>query len=237
MVSASEDQKRAFAVIILAFDDIFHCGKLFAAGLSVRLRLVQEIILNARLAAGKLRRRADNAAGWHCCVPGESCYNPRVNHYNASQNMINALSHLTIRDKRALAIFFGFALMASLYFASGILVTYVSSPTGALELARDGKGFTVRVLGLQTFTAAEQLSTALQEQRRVPAVIEGAPTNQGYLVNIGPLANRADAEGLTNELKSSGYVIVRIIEHCDPGEGDCNRSGQLPANPSSDQDK
>jgi hypothetical protein len=148
--------------------------------------------------------------------------------------MIKALSHLTIRDKQALAIFFGIALMAAIYFASGILVTYVSSPAGAMEMAKDGNGFTVRVLGLQTFAAAQQLSAALQDQRRVPAVIEAAPTGQGYLLKVGPLKKRSDAETLTNDLHNWGVSIVRIVQNCGPGIGDCNQSQQ---NPPSDQRK
>jgi hypothetical protein len=126
--------------------------------------------------------------------------------------MIKALSHLTRRDKQALAVFFGLALMASLYFASGILVTYVSQPAGAMEVARDGNGFTVRVLGLRTFEMAQQLNAALYDRYHVPGAIEAAPTNQGYLLKVGPLKKRSDAEILTKDLQSSGYNIVRIVE-------------------------
>src|SRR5262245_54180500 len=105
--------------------------------------------------------------------------------FNTQQNhkpMIKALNNLTSRDKQALAIFAGLALLCSFYFASGILVTYVSEPAGSMEVAKDGKGFTVRVLGLQTFALAEQLSAAVRDQRHVPAVIEAAPASQGYLI-------------------------------------------------------
>lgn len=136
--------------------------------------------------------------------------------------MRKALEHLNARDKQALAIFFALALLCSLYFASGVLVSYVSSPTVAMEPARDGRGFTVRVLGLQTFAAAEQLSAALRDQRRVAAIIEAAPVNQGYLVKVGPLAKREAAEALTSELHNSGYSVVKIVEHCGPGMNDCN---------------
>ena len=136
--------------------------------------------------------------------------------------MLNVLKHLNSRDRHGLAIFFGIALLCFLYFASGILVTYVSSPEGALEVARDGRGYTVRVFGLQTFSAAEKLSTALWDQRRVPADIEADPFNQGYLLRVGPLAKRADAETLTNDLTSSGYGTVNITPTCPPGIADCN---------------
>jgi hypothetical protein len=135
--------------------------------------------------------------------------------------MIKALQHLETRDKQALAIFFSLALLCSLYFASGILVTYISSPAGAMQMSKDGTGFTVRVLGFQTFAAAEQLTTALQDQRRVRAVIENAPTSQGYLVKVGPLANREAAEQLSSDLHNSGYGVVKIVQTCAPGVTDC----------------
>jgi len=147
--------------------------------------------------------------------------------------MIKSLEHLTSRDKRALAIFAGLALLCSFYFASGILVTYVSQPADAMEVAKNGRGFTVRVLGLQTFTLAEQLSTALQDQRRVPAVIEAAPASQGYLIKIGPLVRRSDAETLTNDLHNSGYSVVRIVQNCGPGISDCGPSQQAQSGASS----
>lgn len=134
--------------------------------------------------------------------------------------MIKALRLLNSRDKLALAVFFSLALLCALYFASGILVTYISSPAGALEMSKDGTGFTVRVLGFQTFAAAEQLSNALLEQRKVKATIETAPASQGYLVKIGPLAKREAAETLTNELHNSGYSAVRVVQSCAPG-ADC----------------
>ena len=142
-------------------------------------------------------------------------------YYGPLQIMIKALQHLTSKDKLALVIFLSLALLCSVYFASGILVTYVSSSTNALEMSKDGTGFTVRVLGFQTFGAAEQLSTALQDQRRVKAAIENAPGNQGYLVKIGPVTRREAAEDLTTELKNSGYGAVKIVQACAPGVADC----------------
>jgi hypothetical protein len=141
--------------------------------------------------------------------------------------MINALRHLTGRDKRALAVFFGIALLCALYFASGILVTYVSSPPEALEMAKDGAGYIVQIRGLQNFAMAEQLSSAIREQRRVKTVIEANPADLGYLINVGPLAKRESAEGLSSELLESGYTIVKVIENCPPG-GDCGRNQPTP---------
>ncbi len=147
--------------------------------------------------------------------------------------MIKSLEHLTSRDKQALAIFIGIVLLCSFYFASGILVTYVSQPADAMEVAKDGRGFTVRILGLQTFTLAEQLSAALQDQRHVPAVIEAAPTGQGYLIKVGPLVKRSDAETLTDDLRNSGYSVVRIVQNCGPGISDCGQNQQSQAGASS----
>ncbi|MGE0131099.1 MAG: SPOR domain-containing protein [Blastocatellales bacterium] len=147
--------------------------------------------------------------------------------------MIKSLEHLTSRDKRALAIFAGLALLCSFYFASGILVTYVSQPAEAMEVAKDGRGFTVRVLGVQTFALAEQLSAALRDQRHVPAVIEAAPASQGYLIKVGPLVKRSDAETLTADLHNSGYSIVRIVQNCGPGISDCGQSRQAGASSNS----
>jgi len=151
------------------------------------------------------------------------------NHHHKA--MIKALKHLTSKDKLALGIFLSLALLCSLYFASGILVTYVSSSSNALEMSKDGTGFTVRVLGFQTFTAAEQLSTALQDQRQVKAAIENAPGNQGYLVKVGPLTKREAAEDLTTELHNSGYGVVKIVQDCAPGTANCSPS----PSPSSNQ--
>jgi hypothetical protein len=137
--------------------------------------------------------------------------------------MIEALSHLTSRDKRALAIFVGLVVACMLYFASGILVTYVSRSTEALEVAKDGKGFMVRVLGLQTLALAEQQSAELRNRYGVPAEIEGAPTGQGYLIKVGPLVNLSDAETIMNKLRTSHNSIVRIVRNCGPGISDCGQ--------------
>jgi|SRR5262245_29383705 len=127
--------------------------------------------------------------------------------------MIKALNHLTSRDKRALTIFIGLAMLCSLYFASGILVTYVSQPAGVMEVAKDGKGFTVRVLGMQTFAMAQRLSDDIKSQHGVPTEIEAAPTGQGFLIKIGPLVKLSDAETLVNELRASHNSIARIVQN------------------------
>jgi len=156
--------------------------------------------------------------------------------------MIKALDHLTSRDKQALAIFAGLAMLCSFYFASGILVTYVSQPAEAMEVAKDGKGFTVRVLGLQTLAMAERLSVELQNQHGVPAEIEAAPTGQGFLIKIGPLVKGSDAETLKNKLRDTYHSIVRIVQNCGPGISDCGQQQSQPgassnpiSNPAHDQ--
>jgi hypothetical protein len=143
--------------------------------------------------------------------------------------MIEALSHLTSRDKRALVIFAGLVVACSLYFASGVLVSYVSRPAEALEVAKDGKGFTVRVLGLQTLAAAERQSAELRNRYGVPAEIEAAPTGQSFLIKVGPLVKLSDAEALMNKLLSTHNSVVRIVRNCGPGISDCGQDQQSPS--------
>jgi hypothetical protein len=143
--------------------------------------------------------------------------------------MIKALSHLTNRDKRALAIFVGLVVACSCYFASGILVTYVSQSTEALEVAKDGRGFMVRMLGLQTLASAEWQRAELLDRYGVPAEIEAAPTGQGYLIKAGPLVKLSDAEILMNKLRISHNTIVRIVRSCGPGISDCGQNQQSPS--------
>jgi len=127
--------------------------------------------------------------------------------------MIKALNHLTGKDKQALAIFIGLAMLCSLYFASGILVTFVSHPAGVMEVAKDGKGFTVRVLEMKTYVGAQKLSEEIESRHGVPTEIEATPTGQGYLIKVGPLAKLSDAETLVNELRDSHKSIARIVQH------------------------
>src|SRR5262245_46387089 len=100
--------------------------------------------------------------------------------------MIEATSRLTSRDKRALAIFAGLVGACSLYLASGKLATYISQPDERLEVAKDGKGFTVRVIGLQTRALAEQQRDELQNRYGAPAEIEATPTGESFLIKVGP---------------------------------------------------
>ena len=140
--------------------------------------------------------------------------------------MVNALKHLNSNDRHAVAIFFGLALLCFLYFASGILVTYVSSPENALEVARDGRGFSVRILSVHTWKDAEKLSTALWDQHRVPSNIEADPYNQGYSIKVAPLVKRTDAETLTQILTNSGYASVNIVSTCPQGAQNCKPDAQ-----------
>jgi hypothetical protein len=148
--------------------------------------------------------------------------------------MIEALSNLTNRDKRALAIFAGLVAACSFYFASGVLVSYLSRPAEALEVAKDGKGYTVRVLGLQTLASAERQSAELRNRYGVPAEIEAAPTGQSFLIKVGPLAKLSDAETLMNNLRTSHNSVVRIVRSCGPGISDCGQNQQSPSDAPSD---
>jgi hypothetical protein len=141
--------------------------------------------------------------------------------------MIGALSRVTSRDKRALAIFAGLVGACSVYFASGALIAYVSEPRETLEVAKDGKGFTVRVLGVQTLALAEQQSEELRNRYGAPAEIEASPTGQSFLIKVGPLAKLSDAEILMNKLRTSHNSIVRIVRNCGPGISDCDADQQL----------
>jgi len=141
--------------------------------------------------------------------------------------MIQALSHITNKDKRALAIFVGLVAACWLYLVSGALVTYVSQPNESLEVAKDGKGFTVRVLGLQTMASAEQQSAELRNRYGAPAEIEAAPAGQSFLIKVGPLVKLSDAETLMTNLRTSHNSIVRIVRNCGPGISDCGADQQL----------
>jgi hypothetical protein len=148
--------------------------------------------------------------------------------------MIEALSRVTSRDKRALAIFAALVGACSVYFASGVLVAYVSKTNETLEVAKDGKGFTVRVLGLQTRALAEQQSEELQNLYGAPAEIEASPTGQSFVIKVGPLAKLSDAEILMNKLRTSHNSIVRIVRNCGPGISDCSESQPLQTGEPSD---
>jgi hypothetical protein len=140
--------------------------------------------------------------------------------------MIESFSNLTSRDKRALAIFAGLVAACSIYFAWGGLVSYVSGPAEALEVAKDGKGFMVRVLGLQTLASAERQSAEVRDRYGVPAEVEAAPTGQSFLIKVGPLVKLSDAETLMNNLRASHNSIVRIVRNCGPGISDCGQDQQ-----------
>jgi hypothetical protein len=141
--------------------------------------------------------------------------------------MIEALSRVTSRDKRALAIFAGLVGACSVYFASGPLVALVCKNKKTQEVAKDGKGFTVRVLGLPTRALAEQQSEDLRDQYGAPAEIEASPTGQSFVIKVGPLAKLSDAEILMNKLRTSNNSIVRIVRNCGPGISDCGESQPL----------
>ncbi|MFN0112153.1 MAG: SPOR domain-containing protein [Blastocatellia bacterium] len=144
--------------------------------------------------------------------------------------MIKALRNLNSRDKLALTVFFSLAMLCALYFASGILVTYISSSTAPLEMSKDGTGFTVQALGFQSRASAERLLAELKNQHNLSAEIISDPANSGYLIKIGPLAKLQGADYLREELLKAGYNSVKIVQNCAPGIADCNPT-QLPTTP------
>ncbi|HKX27105.1 MAG TPA: hypothetical protein VJ302_05365 [Blastocatellia bacterium] len=99
-------------------------------------------------------------------------------------------------------------------------MTYVSAPPDEMAAAADG-GYIVRVQGLPTYADAVQLSNAVREHRRLQTVIEPIPSDQSYLIKIGPMAKLDAAKTLTNELQNSGYSLIKIMENCQPGS-DCD---------------
>lgn len=144
--------------------------------------------------------------------------------------MIKALRHLNSRDKLALTVFFSLALLCTLYFASGILVTYISSSAAPLEMSKDGTGFTIQVPGFQSKPSAERLVAELKNQHNLVAEINSDSTSSGYLLKIGPLTKLEGADYLRDELLKSGYTGVKIVQNCAPGIADCNPT-QLPVTP------
>jgi hypothetical protein len=148
--------------------------------------------------------------------------------------MSEASSRLTSRDKRALAIFAGLVGACSFYFVSGKLISYLSQPNEALEVAKDDKGFTVRVIGLRTKALAEQQSEELRNRYGAPVEIEASPAGESFLIKIGPLAKLSDAEILMNKLRASNNSIVRIVRNCGRGISDCDKDQQSPLAPSAE---
>lgn len=130
----------------------------------------------------------------------------------------------------ALVVFFSLALICTLYFASGILVTYISSSAAQLEMSKDGTGFTVQVPGFQSIPSAERLVSELKNQHNIFAEISSDSSSSGYMVKIGPLTKLEGADYLRDELHKSGYSAVKIVQNCAPGIADCNPT-QLPAKP------
>jgi len=141
--------------------------------------------------------------------------------------MIKALlGNLTVKDKRALAVFFGIALVSAIYFASGILVTYVSSPAGVMEMATSGDGYTLHIYGFQSYADAQSLVNQVRNQRHLQTDVEplssaaGAGATGRFLVKIGPLARQDQAEALKTELLNADYRSVEITKECLSG-ADC----------------
>jgi hypothetical protein len=143
--------------------------------------------------------------------------------------MFEALKNPNATDKRALAVFFGVALLCAIYFASGILVSYVSPPADFIEMSKDGRGSIVEISNIPTFDVALQLSNALMDQRRLQSVIEVSPTGFGYVLRIGPVVRRSMAERLLDEMKTTGYDQITIRESCPDGRNCPPGSVTVPA--------
>jgi hypothetical protein len=99
-------------------------------------------------------------------------------------------------------------------------------------VAKDGKGFTVRVLGLQTLALAERQSEELRNRYGAPVEIEAAPAGESFLIKVGPLVKLSDAEIVMNKLRTSNNSIVRIVRNCGPGISDCAERQPLSPAPS-----
>ncbi|MFM8396124.1 MAG: hypothetical protein ACKOB4_19560 [Acidobacteriota bacterium] len=136
--------------------------------------------------------------------------------------MFKALKNLTAADKRALAVFFGIALSCAIYFASGILVSYVSPRADYVELATDGRGTMVEISNIPTYDAAIQVGNKLKEERRLESSIDFSPTGFGYILRVGPVAQRAMADRLVSDLRNTGYDQITLREVCPEGQ-DCGR--------------
>lgn len=128
-------------------------------------------------------------------------------------NVISKFTNVKARDWRAAAVFFAAALFSSIFFASGILVTYVS-PKPSLEAAPGEKGYMVRVTGFMTLAAAEQLRDAIKNQRSIDTTVEDTHLTDGFVVKVGPFAMRDDATHLKNELNDRGYYTIKVDEEC-----------------------
>ncbi|MEY3284213.1 MAG: hypothetical protein RIR86_2226 [Acidobacteriota bacterium] len=142
--------------------------------------------------------------------------------------VLKALKNLTAADKRALAVFFGIALVCAIYFASGILVSYVSPPADYVELAADGRGTMVEISSIPTYDAAIQISNNLKAERRLEASIDFSPTGFGYILRVGPVARREMADRLADELKETGYDQITLRDVCPEGV-DCPPGGDRTA--------
>lgn len=142
--------------------------------------------------------------------------------------VLKALKNLTAADKRALAVFFGIAIVCAIYFASGILVSYVSPPADYVELATDGRGTMVEISSIPTYDAAIQISNNLKAERRLESSIDFSPNGFGYILRVGPVARREMADRLADDLKETGYDQITLRDVCPEGI-DCPPGGDRTA--------
>jgi hypothetical protein len=121
-------------------------------------------------------------------------------------------SDLTVKDKRALLLYLGVALVCAGCFAAGIFVGRTAHPSHAAVSTRQMEtGFTVRVLGLSSAEEAQRLSAVLRERGHKSAAVDVASVEPGYAVKIGPFTTRAAADDLTLELRNAGYGAVQVM--------------------------
>jgi cell division septation protein DedD len=127
------------------------------------------------------------------------------------------LSNFSVRDKQALILYLGIALLCAAVFAAGIFVGSSTSLSAAARSAPDGRAATqaeasivVRVLGLASQQEAEQLSQMLRAEGQRKVSVEADPEGSGYVVKIGPLASRAAADDLMLGLRNAGYGLLKV---------------------------
>jgi len=121
------------------------------------------------------------------------------------------LSNLTVKDKRALMLYLAIVLLCATFFAAGIFIGYSTPQSYAANGAgRPMAGFIVRVMGLDSAEAANELSAALRTQKRINTVVETGSGARGHVVKVGPLATRTQADDLSLALRNAGYSAVTV---------------------------
>lgn len=121
------------------------------------------------------------------------------------------MSKLTVKDRRALLLYLGVALMCAGCFAGGMFVARTAQPSQAAVSAKQPESFIVHVPGLSSAAEAERLSVVLRERGHKSAAVDTASGEPGHAVKIGPFTTRAAADDLTLELRNAGYGTVQVV--------------------------